>query len=109
MFRSGLGICHLKIIERINHNLGNNQPCILLIIGGNNVPRRVTSASRVQASLKSLRLILPVFPLVNVREAEFPVLVRFVNAIEEALSLFVLRQMKKELNDLGAVTVEMRL
>jgi hypothetical protein len=36
--------------------------------------------------------MFPVFPLVDVGEAEFPVLVRLVDALEEALSLFVLRQ-----------------
>ena len=61
----------------------------------------------LQARLKSLRVMLPVFPLVNVREAEFPVLVRLINAIEKALSLFVLRQVEKELDDPGAVTVKM--
>jgi hypothetical protein len=40
--------------------------------------------------------MLPVFPLVNVREAEFPVLVRLINALEESLSLFVLRQVEEE-------------
>jgi len=43
----------------------------------------------------ALHVMLPVFPLVNVREAEFPVLVRMVNAIEEALSLFFLRQVEE--------------
>jgi hypothetical protein len=34
----GLGIGHLKFIEGIQDDLGNNQPGILLIIGGNDVP-----------------------------------------------------------------------
>ena len=89
-FRRGLGIRHLKFIERIQDNLGNNQPGILLIIGGNNIPGSVMGAGRVQASLISLHVILPVFPLVNIREAEFPVFVRLINALEESLSLFVL-------------------
>ena len=82
-FRGGLGIGHLKFIERIKDNLGNNQPGILLVIGGNDVPGRVMGAGRVQASLISLHVLLPVFPLVNVREAEFPVFVRLINALQE--------------------------
>jgi hypothetical protein len=66
-------------------------------------------ACRVQAILISLHVMLPVFPLVNVREAEFPVLVRLINALEKSLSLFVLRQVEEELDDPGAVTVEMLL
>jgi hypothetical protein len=34
--------------------------------------------------------MLPVFPLANVREAEFPVFVRLINALEESLSLLFL-------------------
>src|ERR1035438_9171408 len=66
-------------------------------------------AGRVQAILKSLDVILPVFPLVNVREAELPVLVRLINALQESLSLFVLRKMEEELKYPGAVTVEVFL
>jgi hypothetical protein len=49
-FRGGLGIGHLKIIERINDNSGNDQPGIVLIIGGNDVPRDVMSVGRIQES-----------------------------------------------------------
>src|ERR1039458_4809905 len=66
--------------------------------GGNDVPGRVMGAGRVQASLKSLRVILPVFPLVNVREAEFPILVRLIDALQESLSLFVLRKVEEYLD-----------
>jgi hypothetical protein len=44
---------------------------------------------------------------VNVSKAEFPVLVRLINALEEPLSLLLFRQVKEEFDDLGAVTVEM--
>jgi hypothetical protein len=108
-FRGGLGICHLKRIERVENNLGNNQPGIFLIIGGNDVPGRVMGAGRAQASLIGLLVMLPIFPLVNVREAKFPILVRLINALEESLSLLCLRQVKEELDDPGAVAVEMLL
>src|SRR5665213_3021560 len=67
------------------------------------------SAGRRQASLVGLDIMRPVFPLVNVSEAEFPVLVRLIDALQESLSLFMLRQVKKKLNDPGAATVEMFL
>lgn len=41
--------------------------------------------------------MLPVFSLVNARKAEFPVLLRLIDALEEAFSLFVLRQVQKNL------------
>ena len=46
-------------------------------------------AGRVQASLIPLQVMLPVFSLLNVRKAEFPVLLRLTEALEDALSLFV--------------------
>ena len=108
-FRSGLGIRHLKFIKRIKNNAGNNQPGIFLIIGGNDEPRRVSGAGRVQAIFISLYVMFPVFSLVNVSEAEFPVLVRLINAFEESSSLFVFRQVQKKFNDRRAVTMEMFL
>ena len=47
--------------------------------------------------------------LVHVREAEFPVLVRIVDALEESLSLLFLREVQEELYDSRAVAVEMAL
>jgi hypothetical protein len=40
------------------------------------------------------------------RRAEFPVLVRVVDALEEALALLVLRQVQEELDDARAVAVQ---
>src|ERR1035438_5193555 len=105
-FCGGLGICHLKFIERIQDNLGNNQPGILLIVGGNDVPGRVMGACRVQASLLSLHVMLPVFPLVDVREAEFPILVRLINATEESLSLLFLRKVEEYFDGPRSVTIK---
>jgi hypothetical protein len=36
---------------------------------------------------------------VNVREAEFPILVRLVNTFEKSLSLFIFRQVQEKFND----------
>ena len=108
-FWRGLGIGHLQIIERIDNNSGNDQPGVLFIIGGNDVPGCMMGACRAQALLVRLRVMLPEFSFVNVREAEFPILVRLIYTLEEALSLFVLRQVKKDFDDVGAVPVEMFL
>ena len=73
------------------------------------MPGRMTGACRGQASLISLDIMLPVVPLINVREAEFPVFVRLINALDESLPLLVLRQVKEKFHDPGAVAVEMLL
>lgn len=76
-------------MERTKDSLGHNHPRVLRIIGEDEIPRRVMDAGRVQASLIRLQVMLPVFPLLNARKAEFPVLLRLTEALEDALSLFV--------------------
>ena len=89
--------------------MGNDQPGILLIVGWYYIPRRVMGAGGVQAGLISLHVVPPIFPLVNVREAELPVLVRLINTLEEALPLLVFREMEEDLYDPGSIAVEMFL
>ena len=105
-FRSGFRIGHLKFIERIKDNLGDNQPGILLVIGGDDVPGRVMVAGRVQASLISLHVLLPVFPLVNIRSAELPVFVWLIDAREKSHSLFLVRKVEEYLDNPRAVTMK---
>jgi hypothetical protein len=50
--------------------------------------------------------MLPVFPLVYVREAEFPVLIRLINAFEESFPLLVLRKVQKNFDDPRAVAMK---
>ena len=66
-------------------------------------------ACPVQTILKCVNIVFPVFPLVNVRQAKLPVLVRLIKAIEEPLALFVLRNVEEELEDPSAVAEEVLL
>jgi hypothetical protein len=85
-FRGSLGIGHFQSMECIKDNLGHNQPGVPLIIGGDDIPWRVMGAGRVQVRLIRLDVMLPVFSFVNVGKADFPVLLRLIDALEEALS-----------------------
>jgi len=89
--------------------LGDYHPGIPLVIGGNGIPGRVMGAGGIQAILVSRHVMLPIFPLVNIRAAEFPVLVRLIDTVEKSLPLFILRQMEEDLHNLRAVPVEMLL
>ena len=53
--------------------------------------------------------MLPEFPLLDVRQAEFPVLFRLVDARQKALALLLLGEVEKELDDAGSVAVEVPL
>ena len=89
--------------------MGYNQPSILFVVGGNDIPGGATGACRSEASLIGLHVVLPQFSLGNVRSTEFPVLFRFVDACQEALSLLLLREVKKEFDDAGSIAMEVFL
>ena len=54
------------------------------------MPGRVGCACRTEALLISLLIVLPEFPLLDVRKAEFPVLLRLVDAGKKTLALLFL-------------------
>src|SRR5277367_5305752 len=65
-FGRRLGICQLEAAESVQHNLRNNQPGVLLVVGGNNVPGRVVSVGRAQASLIGFSVLIPVLSFLNI-------------------------------------------
>jgi hypothetical protein len=69
----------------------------------------VSGACRVEAFLIGLYVRLPEFSLGDVRAAEFPDLVRFVDARQKALSLLLFREEETELDDPGSVLVKVSL
>ena len=64
-------------------------------------------AGRMQAILISLYVVLSIFPLMNIRSAEFPVLIQFVNPFEEPLAPFFLRQVEEYFNDPRSIAMKM--
>jgi hypothetical protein len=66
-------------------------------------------AGRGKAVLVGLRVLLPVAALPDVAAAEFPVLLRIVDALEEAPALLLFRQVQEELQDARAVAVQVPL
>jgi hypothetical protein len=88
-------------------NLGHDQSRILFVVGGHEIPRGIARARRAQAFLVGLHIVLPEFAFFDVGGAEFPVLFGLVDAGEETLPLLLLREMKEEFDDAGAVGMEM--
>lgn len=50
--------------------------------------------------------MLPIFPLVNVHAAKFPIFARLINAFAESFALFTFRQVQGAFDDLGAVSIQ---
>src|SRR5665213_296743 len=90
VFCARFRVRHFELFERIEDNSGYYQPSILLIVGGDDIPGRVMGTCRTEAFLIRLHVMLPKFPLRDIRKTEFPILVRLVNARQKTLSLFFL-------------------
>jgi hypothetical protein len=95
-FAFDLGESHFEAFERIEDDLGCDQPSVLFVICRNDIPGGLTCASRAEAFLIGLHVVLPEFPLFNIRKAELPVLFWLINTFKETLSLLFLREMKEE-------------
>ncbi len=102
-------IADVEGLERLENNLRNNQPGVLLVVGRHHMPRRTLCTRRAQARLIDLHVLRPELPLFYVGHTEFPVFFGLVDPIEKALSLFFLGKMQEEFDDPGAVAVEMGL
>ena len=105
----GLWIAHLKTFECVKDDLRYDQPSVLFVVGGNDIPGRLPGACRTEAFLIRLHIVLPELPLRDVRKAELPVLFRLVNTSQETLALLFLREVEVELHDAGSVDMEMFL
>ncbi len=106
---AGFGVGHFETGEGVEDNPGNNQPGVVFVIGRHHIPGGLAGTGGSQTFLIGLPILFPEFPLLDVRQAEFPVLLRLVNAGQKALSLLVLREVQVELDDPGSIAVEMSL
>jgi len=84
-------------MKGLKNYLQNDQPGIFFVVGGYHKPRRTVRAGLTQTGFIRLHVLGPKFALFNVGQSEFPIFFRFVNAIEKALSLLLLRQMEKKI------------
>src|ERR1039458_10296104 len=69
----------------------------------------MTRARRAQQCLIRFHIPLPELSLVNIREAEFPILSRVIDSFEESLSLFFARNVEEYLDGPCTVSIEMAL
>jgi hypothetical protein len=92
---------HSESVEGIQRNLGDEQPSILLAVCGDTMPGRITRTRRTETVLVRSHMMLPEFPFLDIGWAEFPILVRLVDADKKAPALLVLREVKKEFHDAG--------
>src|SRR5260370_30106546 len=73
------------------------------------IPGCGPSTGGTEAGLIRLHVLLPVVSLLDIGDAEFPVLIRLIDTFEEALSLFFLRDMEEELNHARTIAMQVVL
>src|SRR6202790_4434825 len=103
------GISQFERLHGVEHDAGHDEAGAPLFVGRNPVPRGVLRAGRAQGFLVGLHIVLPEFALLDVREAEFPVLFRPIDAVDEPLALLFLGKVQEELYDPRAVAVQVPL
>src|SRR4029079_16342515 len=77
-------------------------------VSGNYIPRRVLGRGVADGVFIDLEEFLPQSALLDVVEIELPSLVGIVDASQQALELFVLGDIEKELDGHGAAAGEMQ-
>jgi len=79
------------------------------VVRRHDVPGRVFLGGRVDAVLEGGLVGIPVFALGIVALGELPVLLRLVDAVEEALGLFLLGDVQEDLHDANVVVPQILL
>src|SRR6476620_10030555 len=64
-------ICHFESFEYVENNLGHNKSSVLFVVGANDIPRNVPGACRTEAFLVRVHVLVPEFPLLDVRAPNF--------------------------------------
>src|SRR5579862_9829765 len=98
-----------EVLQFVEYDPGNDQARVLLVVGGNDVPRPLMCASCFEAVLIRFCVFVPELALADICGAEFPILFRLFNSFEETTALLVFRQMQEKFDDPRAVSMEMRL
>src|SRR5512137_2538675 len=84
-----LGEGEVELLEGLDDGRGHHEPGEPLLVGGDHVPGRVLRGGGPDGLLVGLHVALPVGPLPHVGRGELPVLVRLVEALEEAAPLLL--------------------
>src|SRR6201999_2237406 len=104
-----LRIIELEILYRLDDGRGDDDPREPLVVRGHHVPRRIVAAGFADHVLIGLHVFRPELALGDVAHGKLPALVGFFDALEEAFSLLVPRDIQEELEDERAVAREMLL
>ena len=106
MLGAWLGIGHVKALEGLEDDRRNDQACVFLVVGGNDMPRRDVGACFIKAGLVGAHVVVPMFALLDIGGRELPVFVGLIDALKKALALGVFGLVQEKLDDAHAVSMQ---
>ena len=107
--RIDLGKARIERLNRVDDRRRHDQAREPLAIGGHDVPRRHVGGGVANHVFVGRHVGGKVRALADIGRRELPVLLGLVEALEEALALFVLRHVQEELADQHALPREVAL
>src|SRR5215831_3165620 len=99
----------VECLNRLHNDRGNHETGEPFVVGRHDVPRSMFGCRRPDSFLERVHVVVPELALVYVGGREFPVLVRSVEARQEALPLLLARQVQEKLENDGALPSEVIL
>src|SRR5439155_26114551 len=103
------GVPLVYLHECVREDCRDADPSEPLAVGGYDVPGRPPGARSGQHLGERLLVGVPVLALLDVVRGELPVLVRQVDPSQEPATLFLLREVQEDLDDLQSLVVEVAL
>src|SRR5215469_12528949 len=102
-------IFQVQFLHRLHDGRRHHEPREPLVVGRHDEPRRILRGGRPDGLLVGVHIGGPVAALARIGHGELPVLLRLIEALEEALLLFPPRQVQEELEDDGSLPAQVFL
>src|SRR6185312_1400293 len=99
LLRAHLWVCKVEVFDCFHDRRRDNKPGEPFVVGRHHVPWRVLGCCGGDRLLVCAHVVTPVLALSHVRSREFPVLLRVVEALHEALLLLLARHVQEEFED----------
>src|SRR5208337_1547469 len=109
LLRADFRIMELETFHRFDDRRRDDQPSEPLVVRRYDIPRRVRRGGSSDRLLERVHVTVPIFALAHVRRGELPMLVGPVEALHEALLLFLARKVEEEFENDHSLTVKILL
>src|SRR5262249_4969091 len=104
-----LGVFEIEVFHRFHDRSSDNEPSKPSVVGWYDEPRRVLRCGGANRFFVRMHVVVPKPTFVHVSSGELPVLLGFIEALHEALLLFLSRHVEKELEDDNPLTTKVVL